>query len=346
MRKQPTLLVLAMMLFVAYGMAQMQPGSGPNSQSMPGQGMPGQQDPTMHPQTGYPGDTAGRDTTDSTQASDRAKVSDPELQSAVQSKLSGDPAFSGVQSNVENGKVELTGTVSSKDEKKRLKKEITSIAGVRGIKNDVQVNENKGSANSSQGSTGSADANSQNTAGSIAGNSQSSTREATSPGAPSAGTADSSQTGSMSAQNSAQAGSNMPQSDTTAQSNGAQASSSAAGSADDSAQLQQQIDRGIKTDPSLAQSSIAVSVNDTSVNLSGTVMSDAAKKNAERIAQSYAANRKVNNNIEVMGAGTGSMNQGQPSMNESGTTTSTPDTNSSPTENPPVNQQPQAGSTR
>ena len=115
-------------------------------------------------------------------------MSDSDLQNAVKTKLAADPAFANVQAAVEKGKVTLDGTVNSKDDKKKAKKTVQSIAGVRGVKEHLTVSgkESPGSQNNGNqkqmsnagpgmaflSSQDAAQGNaSQNTAGSIAGNS-------------------------------------------------------------------------------------------------------------------------------------------------------------------------------
>ena len=64
------------------------------------------------------------------------------------------------------------------------------------------------------------------------------------------------------------------------------------------------------------------------VNLNGTVGSNQAKMHAQQIAQSYAQNRKVNNNLVVSGAGNSDLNNGHSAMSN-GATQGTPKGDSS-----------------
>ena len=89
--------------------------------------------------------------------------------------------------------------------------------------------------------------------------------------------------------------------------------------------LQNQIQTKIKNDPTLTNSTVSVNVGASSIDLSGTVGSSQAKARAERIAQSYAQNRKVTNNLQVTGAGDSDLSNGHSAMSNGATQTqSTP----------------------
>ena len=64
-----------------------------------------------------------------------------------------------------------------------------------------------------------------------------------------------------------------------------------------SADVQTKIQSALQADPLL--SSVSVSVTDSSVTLSGTVATQAAKTSAGDIAKANAGTRKVTNNIKV-----------------------------------------------
>jgi osmotically-inducible protein OsmY len=78
-------------------------------------------------------------------------------------------------------------------------------------------------------------------------------------------------------------------------------------------QLQQQIQTALKNDPSLSNSTIMVSLATDSIELSGDVATGKEKKTAQRIAESYAGNRKMKNNITVAGKGAGAKDSTNPS---------------------------------
>ncbi len=67
----------------------------------------------------------------------------------------------------------------------------------------------------------------------------------------------------------------------------------------DSTSLQQQLDQAYQSEPSLNGSKIEVGVTDSQVQLTGSVASNKDKLTAERIAKSYAGNRKVVNKVTV-----------------------------------------------
>jgi hypothetical protein len=65
--------------------------------------------------------------------------------------------------------------------------------------------------------------------------------------------------------------------------------------------LQSQIENALRNQPALNASHIVVNVSDDSINLSGTVGSGKDKQAAERIAQSFDGNRKMNDALMVTG---------------------------------------------
>lgn len=70
----------------------------------------------------------------------------------------------------------------------------------------------------------------------------------------------------------------------------------------DSASLQQQLDQAYQSEPSLNGSRINVAVSDSQVQLSGSVPTNKDKITAERIAKSYAGNRKVVDKVTIGGS--------------------------------------------
>ncbi len=306
MKKHTMFAVLALAMMFAYASAKAQMGG---SQAPMG-GQTGAQNPNSPNNPNNPANRPdmGPDTQQqSPQASpNTAKVSDSDLQSAVKSKLATDPAFVNIQAAVEKGKVTLDGTVNSKEDIKKAKNAVKSIAGVRGVKEHLTVSGKEGAATGPKASSASgpgmsflsaqdaAQGNaSQNTAGSIAGNSQTSANPTSS--APEA---------------------QQPEAGTMQQSGAAPTSGGG-----DMTTLQKQIETSIKNDPSLTNSTVGVNVSDSAINLNGTVGNSRAKMNAERIARSYAQNRKVNNNLEVTGAGNSDLNNGHSAMSNGSSTT-------------------------
>jgi hypothetical protein len=72
----------------------------------------------------------------------------------------------------------------------------------------------------------------------------------------------------------------------------------------DSSSLQQQLDQAFQSEPSLNGSKIDVAVSDSQIHLTGSVPTNKDKLTAERIAKSYAGNRKVIDKVSVTGSAT------------------------------------------
>jgi osmotically-inducible protein OsmY len=306
MKRHTMFLVLALAMMFAYASAKAQMGGNPGGQQpgMQSPNNPNNPNSTLNrPDMGAPDNSTNPQNQQPNP--NTAKVSDSDLQNAVKSKLASDPAFANVQAAVSNGKVTLEGTVNSKDDKKKAKNAVKSIAGVRGVKETLIVSgkESEKAPKSSSaagpgmsflGAQDAAQSNaSQNTAGSIAGNSQTSANPS-----------------STASQTQAPEAGSMTQSGMTP-----------AGASGDMTPLQKQIETSIKNNASLADSSVSVNVSENAIDLNGTVGSNKAKMDAERIAQSYAQNRKVNDNLQVTGAGNSDLNNGHSAMSNGPTTT-------------------------
>ena len=298
MKKHTMILVLGLAMIFAYASARAQQATSGSS------GADGQSGMQSANSQSTPMNRSDASTSPQPSAN-TAKVSDSDLQNAVKSKLASDPAFADVQAAVDKGTVTLDGTVNAKADRKKARDEVKSIPGVRKVKEHLTVNGNEmknqpktsssaGPANQFFSAQEAAQGNaSQNTAGSIAGNSQTSANPTSS--APQA--------------NAPEAG-NMSQSGVSPQ-----------GTHNDVTTLQKEIEREIKNDPSLTDSTVTVNVSANSIELSGTVGSNKAKMNAERIAQSQAPDRKVNNNLRVTGAGNSDLNNGHSAISNGAPTT-------------------------
>src|SRR5207302_11263423 len=115
---------------------------------------------------------------------------------------------------------------------------------------------------------------------------------------------------------------------------------SASSSSSDSASLQSTIQDKLKSEPMLSSSSVNVNVTDATIELSGSVATGKEKQTAERIAQSYAGNRKLVNRITVSGNGNSSSSgngEATPVQSDKVPSSANP---SSPNGNPPTNQTP------
>lgn len=101
-------------------------------------------------------------------------------------------------------------------------------------------------------------------------------------------------------------------------SNGNGADRSATGDQNDQP-LQSQIENALRNQPTLRSSRILVNVSNGSIELGGTVGSSKDKQTAERIAQSFDGNRKLNDNLMITGNGQSDLAPGPSATNNSGT---------------------------
>jgi osmotically-inducible protein OsmY len=85
------------------------------------------------------------------------------------------------------------------------------------------------------------------------------------------------------------------------------------------AELQSRIEDAIRNEPTLGNSHVSVNVDDDAIDLSGTVGSTKDKQTAERIAESFDGNRKLNDKLVVTGHGHSDMAPDHSSMNNGGT---------------------------
>ncbi len=83
--------------------------------------------------------------------------------------------------------------------------------------------------------------------------------------------------------------------------------------------LQARIENAIRNEPTLGSSHIAINVTDSGIDLSGTVGSSKDRETAERIAQSFDGNRKLNDKLVVTGHGHSDMAPDHSAMNNGGT---------------------------
>ena len=74
----------------------------------------------------------------------------------------------------------------------------------------------------------------------------------------------------------------------------------------DTATLQNQIQNALQNEPTLRNDNINVNVTDSTIELSGSVQTGKEKQTAQRIASSFAGNRRVRDRVTVSGKGTAS----------------------------------------
>jgi osmotically-inducible protein OsmY len=84
---------------------------------------------------------------------------------------------------------------------------------------------------------------------------------------------------------------------------GSGAPTPAVGASSDATSLKSQIDNAIQSEPTLSGANIQVMVSDSNITLMGSAPTGKEKQTAKRIAQSYAGNRRVLDNITVGGRG-------------------------------------------
>jgi hypothetical protein len=106
-------------------------------------------------------------------------------------------------------------------------------------------------------------------------------------------------------------------------------SSSASGSSD---QVRSDIQTALRNEPTLSSANVSVNVTDDSIELNGSAPSAKDRDEAKRIAQSFAGNRRVVDNIKVAGSDSGSS---AASPNSSSSTTGTSPNSSSPNSTSP-----------
>jgi len=93
----------------------------------------------------------------------------------------------------------------------------------------------------------------------------------------------------------------------------------AAGSQESNTSLQSKIEQALRSQAGLAASHVSVNVSYTEIALSGTVPSTQDKLTAERLAESFDGDRKLNDNLVVTGQGRSDLAPAQSAGNHSGT---------------------------
>ncbi len=120
-----------------------------------------------------------------------------------------------------------------------------------------------------------------------------------------------------------------------------------------SSDVQGQIQNALKSDPTLSNANITVSVTDDAVELSGTVASADEKRAARKIVKSYAGSRKIKDSLTVSGdskktppgamgfvsAGAYSQSQSPQTQQPQSGTAQSPSTSQSPPVEPSSSQQ-------
>ncbi len=277
-------------------------------------------------------------------------VDDNTLRQQVQQQLNSDPNMKGVQASVQDGEVDLTGTVPSKDDKKKAKKLVGAIPGVRKVKEHLTVG---ASAGSSGGSNEPAEAKG-SPAATPSGSGMSASASAASPSAsassPSASaSASPSANGSASAQSSTTNTAGSIAGNSGAASSKPEASASAASSptagathgsisgntsaAGQTATAQagaatangsaKDVEKAINSQ--IAGANVQVKEKDHNLTLTGTVPRDVDRQQAETIAATVAGPKTVIDQLEATSGGGASAsaapaNPSQPQASATGST--------------------------
>jgi len=371
MKSHSLLLTLGLALATTYGLAQTgqtgsQAGQYPSSQSPTTQQQPSTQQvpPSNNPDQGQA--TAP----DQNQTSNTAPDNDA-LAQQVQQKLSNEPALKDVQVEAKKGVVTLSGSVASKADRKHAEELAKSVPGVKKVHAKLKVNPNAAATTSGAAETpapsaaGSEAGNTEAQAGVKQGNqepgSMTSSTQAQNQGGAENRSAEQGQMNSQAQQQSPSAAQTEPgqqQSPSTAQTEPGQAqpgmtqqgvqtpnagSNNQMGTNANATQIQSEIQNAISQQGTLSGSNIQVNVTDTDVELTGNVATPDQKQTAERIAGSYAANRRVVNHITVssLNGQTGAENPNTPSATQPQTTPGQGSVNpqTPPRQTPPSQQQ-------
>jgi osmotically-inducible protein OsmY len=289
-------------------------------------------------------------------------VDDQTLHSQIHEQLATNPDLQGVQVEVNNGVATLSGSVPNKEDKKQAAKLVKSVAGVKKVKDNLSIGGNaNGSAasssmgsqsgnNSTTGATGSTGTMNENPPSSQNPNN---TPNSTVPhnnfmaddqAGSQSGTANTN-AGTSSQQNSGaapNATASNPSAEESGRAPGAAASDAgqssttgANGKAESSDQVKNDIQTAFKNEPTLTSSNVSVDVSDSKVTLNGSAPSERDRDEARRIAQSFAGNRNVVDNVKVAGMGS--------SSSSSSSTASTPDASVTPNSNAGSNSDAQSG---
>lgn len=228
----------------------------------------------------------------------KAGADDGPLQQSVQRQLAADPAFAGVHAQAQDGKVTLTGSVATKNDRYHAEDMVKSVPGVTKVKNHLQVTTGEATSPSKPNPGGVAASTSPATSdsGSNSKAGQSAPQSSPSPQLiawvqqPSDGGARLIYA-SLQEANAAPSQPNAPTAAQSRTSAGAAPNSLPAGPSDSA--LQSQIESGIRNDPSLSSSQISIRVSGDTIELSGSVPTGKEKLTAERLARSYSIDRKV-----------------------------------------------------
>lgn len=115
----------------------------------------------------------------------------------------------------------------------------------------------------------------------------------------------------------------------------------AASGSSSSDQVRSDIQTAFRNEPTLTSSNVSVNVSDDSVELNGSAPSAKDRDEAKRIAQSFAGNRRVVDNIKVAGSGADQSSTGNVGAQPDNSST----TGTNPSSSTPSTATPNSGST-
>lgn len=263
MKKNVYLLAFVLAFAIGLAVSQNAPTSSTNTASPPPQTNPAGTD--QPPSTGM-----------QTGSGNQSATSTGDAQNQIQNAMKNDQRLQhdNIMVSVSGNEVDLTGEVATKEEKDAATKIANRYAGSYRVKNHLQVR-SAASGPSSNASPGLTSTSPDNKLGSIAGNASANANGQT-PGSTTGGVA-----GATTVQNTPAVGNSE---------NGLS-----------SGGLQSQIQNALKNEPTLINNNLNVSVSDDQIDLAGTVATAKEKLTAERIAESYAGNRKVKDRVTISG---------------------------------------------
>jgi osmotically-inducible protein OsmY len=270
------LVFLPLVLAGSAAWAQMGQTNGPPPAGLPQPGaqIPGEQALGVPPINRAPG--MGQHPEQTPNEPPAPALDDGTLQREVHEQLAQRSELAGVTAEVQNGAVTLTGAVPRKQDRKEARKLVESISGIRWVREKLSV----GPAGAAAPTAMEADRAGQAGGTSVAAVNQSD-RMAPEP------------------DESALAKGATPPGGSAAPGAAPEPAADPAATADPG--LATRIQNALRQDPPLAGDRISVSATDSEVVLTGAAATGREKQSAERIAQSFASNRRLVSRITVSG---------------------------------------------
>jgi osmotically-inducible protein OsmY len=293
---------------------------------------------------------------DAAEPQSKTKASNNSLTQQLHDKFAADPALANVKFHVSKGVVTLIGKVDSAEQVARAKEVAMSVDGVKTVRNRLKVGTTSAAAGADPHANDTAEAKSttpdlkpnvagtqgveNNSTGAVGKDASNANPQISAGGNNSTTPTTNASGGTVPSNAGSIAGNTEAASGTQSGTLPAGDQSSSASSGSDSASLQSTIQDKLKSEPMLSSSSVNVTVTDATIELSGSVATGKEKQTAERIAQSYAGNRKLVNRITVSGNGNSSSSSGQATPVQPDKSAPTSANPSSTNGNPPTNQTP------